>query len=237
MYNALSLFWHSYCMYVYIYIYVYSLIMSIHVVTVVSLSCPLIDEIKSKGGSVFVHCHAGISRSATVCIAYLMQKKHMSLSDAYKFVQSKRPIISPNLGFMGQLLIHQQNLQTLWSSSTMTIKSQDTSTTSTITTSCTRPLVTNSVPLVSRGSLMDTSPLSSLPETTVFQPQQGVPKMNSRSISLPGVTRRKSREGLKLTLSDNHHSSSTGTRQISPCRVEAVKDSLSLSLNLSTTCT
>ena len=69
------------------------------------------DAVKSNGGKVFVHCQAGISRSATVCIAYIMQSKKMSLKEAYKFVKSKRPIISPNLNFMGQLTEYQKTLE------------------------------------------------------------------------------------------------------------------------------
>lgn len=50
-----------------------------------------------------VHCRAGISRSATIVIAYLMIKKHMSLIDAYKLCKEKRSIIRPNDGFIKQL--------------------------------------------------------------------------------------------------------------------------------------
>ena len=59
---------------------------------------------------VFVHCAAGMSRSATVVIAYLMWKRKMSLSDAIDFVKKKRPIISPNLNFMRQLQTFQDLL-------------------------------------------------------------------------------------------------------------------------------
>ena len=59
---------------------------------------------------VFVHCAAGMSRSATVVIAYLMWKKKMSLNDAINFVKKKRPVISPNLSFMKQLETFQELL-------------------------------------------------------------------------------------------------------------------------------
>ena len=52
---------------------------------------------------VFVHCAAGMSRSATIVIAYLMWKKKLLLSEAIQFVKDKRPVISPNLNFMNQL--------------------------------------------------------------------------------------------------------------------------------------
>merc|ERR1712066_318917 len=58
-----------------------------------------IDEAKKAGAGVLVHCQAGISRSPT-----------MAMSDAYKFVKTKRSIISPNLNFMGQLWEFEQVL-------------------------------------------------------------------------------------------------------------------------------
>ncbi|CAI9108347.1 OLC1v1007922C1 [Oldenlandia corymbosa var. corymbosa] len=62
-----------------------------------------IDEAKKNGGSVLVHCAVGKSRSATTVIAYLMKKRGMSLSKALNRVQKKRPVASPNIGFMAQL--------------------------------------------------------------------------------------------------------------------------------------
>lgn len=63
-----------------------------------------IDSIKSAGGRVFVHCQAGISRSATICLAYLMRTNRVRLDEAFEFVKQRRSIISPNFSFMGQLL-------------------------------------------------------------------------------------------------------------------------------------
>ncbi|CAI9620938.1 unnamed protein product [Staurois parvus] len=63
-----------------------------------------IDSIKDNHGRVLVHCQAGISRSATICLAYLMMKKRVKLEEAFEFVKQRRSIISPNFSFMGQLL-------------------------------------------------------------------------------------------------------------------------------------
>jgi len=61
-------------------------------------------------GGVLVHCAAGISRSATVVIAYLMWKHGYNLDDAFLMVKTKRAVIDPNVGFMRQLKIYEGTL-------------------------------------------------------------------------------------------------------------------------------
>ncbi|KPP68363.1 dual specificity protein phosphatase 2-like [Scleropages formosus] len=63
-----------------------------------------IDSVKESGGRVLVHCQAGISRSATICLAYLIHSLRVRLDEAFDFVKQRRRVISPNLAFMGQLL-------------------------------------------------------------------------------------------------------------------------------------
>ncbi|MBN3270691.1 DUS2 phosphatase, partial [Polyodon spathula] len=63
-----------------------------------------IDSAKNSGGRVLVHCQAGISRSATICLAYLIWSRRVRLEEAFDFIKKRRGVISPNLGFMGQLL-------------------------------------------------------------------------------------------------------------------------------------
>lgn len=54
---------------------------------------------------------AGISRSVTLTIAYLMSNFSLSMQNAYQFVKDKRPAISPNLNFMGQLVEFERELE------------------------------------------------------------------------------------------------------------------------------
>uniref|UniRef100_A0A668SIV0 protein-tyrosine-phosphatase n=1 Tax=Oreochromis aureus TaxID=47969 RepID=A0A668SIV0_OREAU len=69
-----------------------------------------IEEAYQSGQGVLVHCQAGVSRSATIVIAYLMKHTLMTMTDAYKYVRSRRPVVSPNLNFMGQLLEFERDL-------------------------------------------------------------------------------------------------------------------------------
>uniref|UniRef100_A0A8C4X051 Dual specificity protein phosphatase n=1 Tax=Eptatretus burgeri TaxID=7764 RepID=A0A8C4X051_EPTBU len=62
-----------------------------------------IDSVRQSGGRVFVHCHAGISRSATICLAYLMKTQSLRLDEAFDYIRERRSVISPNFNFLGQL--------------------------------------------------------------------------------------------------------------------------------------
>ena len=69
-----------------------------------------IDAARRSGGAALIHCQAGVSRSPTIAVAYLIKNFPMSMVEAYRFVKSRRSIISPNLNFMGQLLEFEQGL-------------------------------------------------------------------------------------------------------------------------------
>jgi len=63
-----------------------------------------IEEAARMNGKVLIHCQAGVSRSATLVIAYLMKRTSLNMVDAHKLVKCKRNIVAPNFNFMGQLL-------------------------------------------------------------------------------------------------------------------------------------
>lgn len=62
-----------------------------------------INDAKSSHGRVLVHCNAGVSRAASIVIAYLILVRGMRFDDAYALVKSKRECIQPNAGFIKQL--------------------------------------------------------------------------------------------------------------------------------------
>ncbi|KAL7074810.1 hypothetical protein ACQ4LE_005604 [Meloidogyne hapla] len=62
------------------------------------------------GGKVLIHCNAGISRSTSIVIAYLMHYKKLTVDKALEHVRSQRPIARPNDGFMRQLREYEREL-------------------------------------------------------------------------------------------------------------------------------
>ncbi len=63
-----------------------------------------IDKVKQQNGKVLVHCQAGISRSPTIVIAYLMKKEKREFQTVFQDVRAIRAVIDPNLKFCNELL-------------------------------------------------------------------------------------------------------------------------------------
>jgi protein-tyrosine phosphatase len=61
-----------------------------------------IDE-GNKNGKILVHCGAGVSRSVSLVVAYIIQKLSHPFSEAFKIIKEKRTIAKPNPGFERQL--------------------------------------------------------------------------------------------------------------------------------------
>ena len=69
-----------------------------------------IDQGVKKGG-VLVHCAAGISRSTTCLVAYYIKHRGMGVEQALALIRKKRPIASPNMGFMSQLSAFEKRMK------------------------------------------------------------------------------------------------------------------------------
>jgi len=71
----------------------------------------LIEKVRQKNnGKIMVHCFHGISRSASIVIAYVMKYKQWSLKKAFDHVREQRPLIKPNPFFLQQLQGYEKHL-------------------------------------------------------------------------------------------------------------------------------
>ncbi|KAG5306496.1 DUS22 phosphatase, partial [Acromyrmex insinuator] len=68
-----------------------------------SLCNDFIHAARLRGGNVLIHCLAGMSRSVTVAVAYIMSTTSLSWKEALKVVRVGRSIANPNVGFQQQL--------------------------------------------------------------------------------------------------------------------------------------
>ena len=69
-----------------------------------------INKCKKENKKILIHCFQGISRSATIAIAYLIYNNKMNVDKAFNFIQKKRKIINPNLNFFLQLELFYKRL-------------------------------------------------------------------------------------------------------------------------------
>ena len=61
-------------------------------------------------GRTVLHCQQGVSRSAALAVAFVMWKRGVGFRRALDFVTRRRPVVSPNGGFIGQLLAWEEYL-------------------------------------------------------------------------------------------------------------------------------
>lgn len=62
-----------------------------------------IDHCIASNKNVLVHCMAGVSRSVSLVIYYIMKKYHVNYQEAYDLVKTRRHIANPNDSFKLQL--------------------------------------------------------------------------------------------------------------------------------------
>ncbi|KAB7504220.1 Dual specificity protein phosphatase 14 [Armadillidium nasatum] len=61
-------------------------------------------KLKLKRETVLVHCVAGVSRSPTIILSYLVKHEGFSLQEAFFRLKKIRPIVRPNTNFFRQLI-------------------------------------------------------------------------------------------------------------------------------------
>jgi len=71
-------------------------------------ACDILDDARLHSAPTYVHCKAGKSRSVTAVIAYLIHANHWTLSRAYAFVVERRKGVSPNIGFVSELMTFEE---------------------------------------------------------------------------------------------------------------------------------
>jgi protein-tyrosine phosphatase len=69
-----------------------------------------IDDAIKSGGTVFVHCAMGKSRSVSAIIMYLMHHQRMSYEESLQLIRASRPIAKPNLSYERQLKEYYEGL-------------------------------------------------------------------------------------------------------------------------------
>lgn len=84
----------------------------IDIKTFLEPSFEFVRKVRESNGCVFIHCNAGVSRSATVVIAYLIKEYGMSFAEAFAYLKEKRESIRPNDGFIKQLKQYENSLKT-----------------------------------------------------------------------------------------------------------------------------
>ncbi|WVW82985.1 hypothetical protein I302_105001 [Kwoniella bestiolae CBS 10118] len=67
-------------------------------------SCGFLDDARLHSAPTYVHCKAGKSRSVTVVLAYLIHANAWTLKTSYAYVAERRKGISPNIGFVAELM-------------------------------------------------------------------------------------------------------------------------------------
>jgi protein tyrosine phosphatase len=61
------------------------------------------DALHSENNNILIHCSAGISRSPTLVLAYMIKKEHITLDAAFNKMRKLRQIVDPNISFILQL--------------------------------------------------------------------------------------------------------------------------------------
>ncbi|KOB65853.1 putative slingshot dual specificity phosphatase, partial [Operophtera brumata] len=107
-----------------------------------------INKARNEGSKVLVHCKMGISRSASVVIAYAMKAFNWNFDKALKHVKWKRSCIKPNTNFLNQLETYQGILDAMKNKEKLQRSKSETNLKAPKTTGKTENKVSDPTPLV-----------------------------------------------------------------------------------------
>ncbi|AXU41624.1 PTP-2 [Spodoptera eridania nucleopolyhedrovirus] len=93
----------------YLYIYIHDNVTA-NIMQHFDAAYKFIEDKLKEGKNVYVHCHAGVSRSATLVIYFLMKHYKISLAEAYQIVVDRRNI-RPNDSFLRQLQMAESQME------------------------------------------------------------------------------------------------------------------------------
>lgn len=82
---------------------IYNMILNYQHRPMIEIAYHFINTAVKNNENILVHCMAGISRSVSMVIYYLMKKNKIDYDTAFNFVKNKRTIANPNDSFRKQL--------------------------------------------------------------------------------------------------------------------------------------
>ncbi|KAJ2622640.1 hypothetical protein GGI26_003086 [Coemansia sp. RSA 1358] len=114
-----------------------------------------IDRARVQHQGVLVHCQLGVSRSASLVIAYVMRTMDMGFGQAYEYVRLRAPCISPNLSLIAQLSEYGRALQSV---PDLTCSGSSSATCSPVESAC-GPMAHRSLPLLPPKHVVGPTPV------------------------------------------------------------------------------
>ncbi|KAJ2076927.1 tyrosine/serine/threonine protein phosphatase [Coemansia sp. RSA 988] len=162
-----------------------------------------IDRARTRHEGILVHCQLGVSRSASLVIAYVMRTMELGFGQAYEYVRVRAPCISPNISLISQLcefgrVLEKQHLQQL----VITTNTSHSINTSTNMGTTDVPELCTSSSLVSSE---DSSPIENSTSCSSSYRSQSLPSMASSLITTKPLSRSNGEDSLSLHVVAHRH--------------------------------
>lgn len=146
-----------------------------------------ITRARKEGSKVLVHCKMGVSRSASVVIAYAMKAYNWDFKKAFEFVRQKRTCIKPNTSFISQLETYQGILDAMKNREKLQRSKSETNLKSPGLVAKAEATSSGPTSQLRRSGPPTTSTLSAC-EPTVTDGLGVLPPRQSEAIAVPGIS-------------------------------------------------